>query len=345
MTNAGDAASQEFWRRHAAVGVLTTWVTALSVLGYAQRRGPVPGRGVLTALALAGLAGSLGFWFLTRRTIRSQRHLPVFTAWSVTSMVLVLVGVHVDGGYLSPLRPLLFVVLVYPAFAYPWRFVLGLGLFEVAGVALVLSADGAVGTSQKAFLLVGLGLTLGMITIAAQNRGVQECAVAALTGRLEEQALEDPLTGCLNRRGFDRALAAEAARGNRYVVPWALLMLDIDHLKELNDAAGHAAGDAAIQRVADAMRAEARRTDVVARLGGDEFAMVLPETTTAEAHSLAERLQGRLRVVGTGPRVTVSMGLAASAGMLSDPEAMMRAADAALYRAKDAGRDRVEYAA
>lgn len=342
MRHVGEGPGEGLWLRHAAVGLLTTWVTAGFVLGYAQRPGAVPDRAVLTALAVTGLVGSAGFWFAAREGVRRRRQLPVFALWSLTSMSLVLVGVHVDGGYQSPLQPVLFVVLVFPAFAYPWRYVLGLGLFELTGVGLVLSEDGSAGAAQKAFLLVGLGLTLGMVSFAAYNRGRQEVALDQLRVRLEEQAVEDPLTGCLNRRGFDRALAAEAARGSRYAFPWALLMLDIDRLKALNDSAGHAAGDAAIQRVAHAMRDVARRTDVVARLGGDEFAMLLPETTLTEGRRLAERLRRRLNLVGDGLPVTVSLGLAEStAAGPGDAEGVLRAADAALYQAKLSGRDRL----
>jgi diguanylate cyclase (GGDEF)-like protein len=162
---------------------------------------------------------------------------------------------------------------------------------------------------------------------------------------LETQSREDSLTGVANRRHFDERLAAEIARAVRYGHPLALLLVDLDHFKRINDSAGHAAGDAVLRLAARTMAANARANDFVARIGGEEFAVLLPEQDAAGAHAAAEHVRRSLSELDTAAiapqlRVTASIGVA----MLAEGEgrdALLRRADAALYAAKNAGRDRV----
>lgn len=166
--------------------------------------------------------------------------------------------------------------------------------------------------------------------------------------QLRELARTDPLTGLANLRAFRARLEEEVKRARRYRTPLACVMVDMDHLKPINDELGHAAGDIAIGAVAEVIRHELRETDFGARYGGDEFVMLLPHTTADEACVLAERLCARLRnaeieVSGRRLPITASFGIAAlSDESLDDPgEALVRRADAALYAAKRAGRGRV----
>jgi len=160
------------------------------------------------------------------------------------------------------------------------------------------------------------------------------------TDRLEERSTTDPLTRLANRRHFDAELALELRRATRYGTPLSLLLVDVDHLKRINDERGHEAGDAALQAVARALLASLRATDLAGRWGGDEFVVLAPGIDAAGASALADRIRGVLR--GTA-RVspTVSIGIADTAGAPSvTAGALAAAADAALYEAKHAGRDR-----
>lgn len=162
----------------------------------------------------------------------------------------------------------------------------------------------------------------------------------ALEQQLAHQAFHDPLTGLGNRTAFDRRLVGVAGDDH----PFAVLVVDLDRFKTLNDALGHDAGDAALRAVADAMTAGVRSQDRVYRLGGDEFGVIAPGASTAEASALAARLVARIGdawppfedSIGLG----ASIGVAAADGRHERPETVLREADGAMYRAKLAGGDR-----
>jgi diguanylate cyclase (GGDEF)-like protein len=166
--------------------------------------------------------------------------------------------------------------------------------------------------------------------------------------QLQVLARTDPLTGLANLRAFRARLEEEVKRARRYRTPLACVMVDMDHLKPINDELGHGAGDIAIGAVAEVIRHELRETDFGARYGGDEFVILLPHTSAAEARVFAERACTRLREtsIDVGDRrlpLSASFGIAALGDEpLDDPgEALVRHADAALYAAKHAGRGRV----
>jgi len=167
--------------------------------------------------------------------------------------------------------------------------------------------------------------------------GFQSDRVAALSA-------VDPLTGLANRRVFEQRLKAEFAGARRYGVPLSLLLIDVDGLKEINDHDGHAAGDAALRRVADALAQTLRSTDMGARWGGDEFALVAPNTPGPAAWTLAERLRREAALPeGQGRSVptTASVGIVTlePASLFADESALLVAADRALYEAKRRGRN------
>jgi len=178
-------------------------------------------------------------------------------------------------------------------------------------------------------------------------------AETALTRSNEELARLsglDPLTGLANRRTLDDCLARECARLRRPGQQIAVLLCDVDHFKAYNDHYGHLAGDACLKQVAEVLSAVVRRAnDVVARYGGEEFVVVLPSTDCAGALRVAEEARARVSALriphersDVAPIVTLSVGVACSdpATPLS-PEDLLRRADAALYEAKRAGRNRV----
>ncbi len=168
-----------------------------------------------------------------------------------------------------------------------------------------------------------------------------------LRRELAPLVLRDPLTGCLNRRGFEQELARATARASRQGSDLALLAIDVDHFKRTNDGYGHLVGDLVLREVGALLLRAARAGDVVARLGGDEFVLTLPETDGEEAGVVAERITDAVRrhVFRTSRgevRVTLSVGIAAEQVLQSGIDASLRArADEAMYVAKRLGRDRV----
>lgn len=176
----------------------------------------------------------------------------------------------------------------------------------------------------------------------AYNRVRQQLASLVLT---------DPLTGCLNRRGFDQALTREVARASRAGSELALLAIDLDHFKAVNDTLGHLAGDAVLAEVGSLLLHTAREGDVVGRTGGEEFSLILPDTSAAGAFQLASRICERVRSQAfaegaRGARLTVSVGVVSASPALHSitreaAEVLKGRADEALYAAKRGGRDRV----
>lgn len=177
----------------------------------------------------------------------------------------------------------------------------------------------------------------------------QELQAANL--ELERLSLRDPLTGLGNRRHFDNNWAMQFALARRNKTPLSLIICDIDFFKKYNDTLGHPQGDACLVDVAKILTAQLERTcDLICRYGGEEFVAILPATPLADAGKLAERI--RLDVLEKNfvygqpelRRITISVGVATYVGQYKNPQDVIDAADAALYRAKQKGRNRVEFA-
>lgn len=171
-------------------------------------------------------------------------------------------------------------------------------------------------------------------------------AEARRLGRIDE------LTSLANRRGFFEALERERKRANREGTMLAVVAVDVDRFKDVNDTWGHAAGDRVLEAIGALLRRRVRASDVAARTGGEEFALVLPSTSHAGAMELAETLRHELESLriacpeATSIGVTASFGVASARGEVlaeaADAEELLRTADRALYRAKRQGRNRVE---
>ena len=172
-----------------------------------------------------------------------------------------------------------------------------------------------------------------------------------VNARLYQQARHDSqidsLTGVCTRRVLEQKLEAEHERASRYGRPFCVAIMDVDRFKEINDQLGHAAGDAALRTIAEVMAAQTRATDVLARYGGDEFVLLMPETALAEGQAAVERMRGSVsgQAGCLGEPLSISCGVAewsAASGETSTD--VLRRADAALYEAKRAGRNRVAVA-
>ncbi|HLV88373.1 MAG TPA: diguanylate cyclase [Candidatus Sulfotelmatobacter sp.] len=181
------------------------------------------------------------------------------------------------------------------------------------------------------------------------ERQVQErtAELFEANARLRQETIRDPLTRLYNRRYLEDVLERESRRAVRAEGKMGLLMLDLDHFKRINDTSGHDAGDTVLREVSAFLMKSVRAEDVVCRYGGEEFVVILPMADRATSHARAERIRSRLRdleILHNGRwvgRVTLSAGVAALPDHGIMPAELLAAADAALYRAKREGRDRV----
>lgn len=180
------------------------------------------------------------------------------------------------------------------------------------------------------------------------ERFVSQASLALANAWLLEQvrqlASTDALTGVPNRRSFDDALRREMTRAERRGEPLAVALIDIDHFKKLNDTYGHQTGDVALQRVAAALAGAIRPGDMVARYGGEEFVLVLPSTGGREAEAVAERARAAVAGITEDPPVTASIGVAWFPVHAARGGDLVARADAALYEAKEGGRNQVRSA-
>jgi two-component system, cell cycle response regulator len=190
----------------------------------------------------------------------------------------------------------------------------------------------------------GQRITIGDTVLRLAQLGDSELASARA---ISDAARKDPLTGCFNRGYFDQRLSAEVARAQRHGRSTALVLIDLDHFKRINDKYGHAAGDAVLQAVGQTLRDATRVEDLVARYGGEELALIIPGATLLGAALLAQRVRIAIAQLGVqvGPHilhVSASLGVAAfERGQPGSAKALLRAADDALYAAKRGGRNRV----
>jgi diguanylate cyclase (GGDEF)-like protein len=183
--------------------------------------------------------------------------------------------------------------------------------------------------------VVSLTLT-GFIVEAIQD------IIGELQRRLVALAITDPLTGAFNRRHMETRLAEAPEVLRRHASPAALLLIDVDHFKRINDSLGHKAGDQVLKGVVSVVRARTRAVDLLFRMGGEEFVVLLPGTTEEQAAGAAEEVRRAIAeaTLVDDARVTVSIGVA---GLHpgDDVESWLRATDAAMYDAKESGRNRV----
>jgi len=219
-------------------------------------------------------------------------------------------------------------------------------VFAVPGVlpmafALLLSPQPPQTTMGSLLLLL-----IGALAVIAQAVSRILFAESAARRALQHQATHDGLVGLVNRAEFHRcAHTLDVMRSRSY----AIVFIDLDHFKQINDSAGHAAGDELLRSVGGVLRAVVRQGDTAARLGGDEFAILMEGCDAQEAAEIATTILARIgsfQLAGRarGRRITASIGIACSADLFTSPARLLEAADQACYRAKRCGRNRIEVA-
>jgi diguanylate cyclase (GGDEF)-like protein len=287
---------------------------------------------ILFALAL------LNFLNVERRIDTSAHPERVSACAIVITMLLIGAGVALSGGPRSVVLPWMALPVAMVAARFRLQVVLAaLGLTIAIVLAGTLGAHPQWTIEDPAAPVATLALLIGIVSI------VWALQAAELHHRVE--AIIDPLTGLFNRNALIPRFAelSHQARLNRQ--PVCLLLCDIDNFKAVNDEHGHDRGDAVLCDMAYELRKRLHSFELVYRLGGEEFLIVLPGVDGATGLEVAERLRGALeRAAPAGVSITVSIGVSAAGGELMEYEALFKAADAALYEAKRAGRNRVAHA-
>jgi diguanylate cyclase (GGDEF)-like protein len=337
---ADDDEQVAFWVRHTRLGVGLCFALPLVLIGYTLLSDDAPHPGLSVALAAAVCVLSpLLLLVPVRRLVHSPYGGWFFYGWEAGGIALVLLFAALDRGAGSPLVAFYYVLLAHAALAYPPS-----GLAVTGGGTIVAILGLALfGPTTSVELLVLKVATLAIATatcaVASYNHVRAYRRTAAYAQRIALLAERDGLTGCLNHRTFHERLGAEATVADRDH-PLALLLVDVDHFKTVNDSHGHPAGDQVLALVGATLRDCSRPGDAVGRLGGDEFALLLPCGSASAALGVAERVRRQVREAAVALDVTVSVGFAVSSAR-GDAQGLLAAADRAVYRAKRAGRDQV----
>lgn len=280
------------------------------------------GTGLLAAVIISNLP--------RERIVRSRLREVFFFGWSLVDLLLIVLASLADGGTGSPLALTFFIPVVFAAMSYPLSSVAAVaGLSVTAYMSLAVAVGGASWSYQGLFAVMLL-CTGAMSAWQARNHERQRAA-------LMDVSRADPLTGCLNRRGFEERALAEMQAATRRGTQGALLLLDVDHFKLVNDHHGHGAGDELLCWIVTTLGQVVRPEDAVGRLGGDEFAVLFGEIEPADALESAARIGAAL-----SKRAPCSLGLATFPMDGCDLEELTRRADARLYASRhgrpDAGR-------
>jgi diguanylate cyclase (GGDEF)-like protein len=307
-----------------SAGIWLSYVVCASSAAYLTLTWQLPHRTLLAALFGAGFAGAVIVSCLPReRIVRGTYREAFFLGWSLLDLALIIAGSLVDGGTGSPLALLFFIPVVFAAMSYPLGSVLIVGGLSVAGYLLLAVTVGGAQWAYQAVFAVTLACTGAMSAWQARNHDNQHSA-------LMEVSRADPLTGCLNRRGFEERAVAVLAAAARQSSRGAVLVLDVDHFKRVNDRHGHAAGDELLRWVVQTLKSSVRPADAIGRIGGDELAVLFPDIDPVDALESTSRLLEAL-----SERAPCSAGMAVFPADGMELEELMRQADLRLYASRD----------
>lgn len=239
------------------------------------------------------------------------------------------------------LTVLLWPILIWVAFRFtPRESATAILIVSVVAILQTLHGVGPFARLSRSESFVLLQVWTGITAVTSLVLAAVVAAQRDIQGTWRELAVTDPLTGLANHRQLINALEAEIRRSRRTAQPLAVVLLDLDGLKQINDRHGHLAGSLAIRRVAEALLGSCRATDTAARFGGDEFALVLPETGEAAAWHVARGVVDRLATDAEKPNLSISVGVAVYPGHGETVEALLNAADVALYETKERRKSR-----
>ncbi len=232
-----------------------------------------------------------------------------------------------------------------------WHLLSGLIVLFAVGYTIFAVSSAGRADAVADWIVPGiflLGAVFVYLTVRLSLRTAADIRRIAL---LESENVTDHLLGIFNRRYMDRRLQEEWDRARRYDLPLSVLIIDIDHFKRVNDVYGHAVGDLVLANVAKLVQQSVRESDIAARYGGEELVIIAVNTPLQAVGVLAERIRERIanqgvavsveRIAAQPIRITVSIGGAALGSNVADAQALLQAADKAMYRAKEDGRDRV----
>jgi diguanylate cyclase (GGDEF)-like protein len=338
----------------AVINSTTFWLVAAMVLAFSLWDWFVDPHNWRTALAwrLAGVAVIIGCGFAQRWSRRADFAPAIAKVRFAASTIAVTAALAVlDRGFLVGIGGLVAVFFAGPYIAIDRRDYLKLNavpFLVVAGVMWAKDLDRFTVINAWSFLSLSLvvGLLLARMFESSNRRAF------ALEEALSREARTDSLTGIDNRRALDERGLYELRRGSRNGKPTSVILLDIDHFKRINDNYGHTIGDRVIQAVAHNLSTTLRATDRIGRWGGEEFLVILPETEAEEGAQLAERMRAAIAIMPVLKmpiiKTSISLGLASAAvhgtaaGEVEETwSELLKAADDALHRAKEEGRNRV----
>ncbi len=328
MSHAEDRGIVDLWAlrlREAtiAAGVWLTYVLCTAGELYVANTWQRPNRPALAVLFGAAMLSAFVLSLLPREPIvRSCFREAFFLSWSILDLVLIALGALADGGTGSPITLFFIVPVVFAAMSYPLSSVAAVGGLTVAAyMTLAVTIGGSDWTNQTLFAVV-LICTGILSAWQAQYHNRQRRA-------LREVSRTDPLTGCLNRRGFEERAVGEIDAATRRLSQGAVLVLDVDHFKPVNDRHGHAVGDELLCWVVQTLKEVIRPGDEVGRMGGDEFAVLFAEIEPTDALECAARIAQAL-----SERAPCSLGVAMFPVDGTELEELTRQADARLYASR-----------
>jgi diguanylate cyclase (GGDEF)-like protein len=279
-------------------------------------------RVALAAILVAAVLGAIGMGLLPwERILRSRWREPAFLGWSLSNVITIGAFNLIDHSPNSALSLMFFIPIVFVSTTYPLRSVIIVSAASIAAYFGVALASGSTLDFVIMFAAV-LGSTALMGAWQAHNHDRVRAALARVSRT-------DPLTGCLNRRGFEERAEAAVRAASASGSPLAVILVDLDGFKQVNDTGGHAAGDAVLKGVADRLATVARAGDEIGRLGGDEFAVLLCGTDEPSARAAARRLEDALADVSRA-----SIGVAVMPQHGTELDTLIGWADRRLYETK-----------